>query len=352
VLIIQKANYYFMKTIDTPIHTIKSREIRLASRPQGMPTLENFTLTSVELPELKVNQVLVRNLYMSVDPYMRGRMNDVKSYVPPFQIGQSLQGAAVGEVVESLSDEFKLGDVVTSHYGWREFFISDAKELQKVNANVKPLSTYLGVLGMTGLTAWVGLNLVEVKAGDCIFISAAAGAVGSIAGQLAKLRGCRVIGSAGSSEKVKTLLEEFGFDAAFNYKDGDVLDQLKKAAPDGITVYFDNVGGDHLEAALTVLRPFGRIISCGMISKYNETTPSPGPRNLVLMLVKRLTMKGFIVSDWKDSIPQFLKEVGGYLAGGKLRTKETVIEGIENAPKAFLDLLHGANTGKMIVRLK
>ena len=274
-----------------------SREIRLASRPNGLPTAANFTLTRTELEPLQDQQVLVRNLFMSVDPYMRGRMNDGKSYVPPFELGKPLNGGAVGEVVESRAREFKPGDAVTSNFGWREFFIASPKELHAVSREIQPLSVYLGALGMTGMTAWAGLRLVEVQAGDVIFISGAAGAVGNVAGQLAKLRGCRVIGSAGSAEKVKFLREESGFDEAFNYKAGPVLEQLNLAAPDGIDVYFDNVGGETLEAALSALRVHGRIIACGGISGYNEGKPRPGPSNLFNMITKRLTMKGLIVSD-------------------------------------------------------
>ncbi len=328
-----------------------SREIQLASRPQGLPTMENFKLASVDLPEPQSGEVLVRNHYMSVDPYMRGRMNDTKSYVPPFQINEPLSGGAVGEVVESHAEGIKQGDMVTSFFGWREYFVVNSAELQKISGSVKPLSAALGVLGMTGMTAWVGLNLAEVKAGEILFVSGAAGAVGSIVGQLAKLRGCVVIGSAGSQEKVKSLTEELGFDAAFNYKNGDVLGQLNKAAPDGIDIYFDNVGGDHLEAALSAMRNHGRIIACGSISKYNEKTSSPGPNNLFMMISKRITMKGFIVSDSLNQMPAFAKEVGAYIAEGKIVSRETVVHGIENAPQAFIDLFHGANTGKMVVNL-
>jgi len=298
-----------------------SREIRLASRPKGIPTADNFVLAQTELGPVQDQQVLVRNLFMSVDPYMRGRMNDRRSYVPPFELGKPLEGGAVGEVIESRAKEFKPGDVVTSNYGWREYFIASPKELHPVNRLIQPLSVYLGALGMTGMTAWVGLNLVEVKAGDVVFISGAAGAVGNVAGQLAKLRGCRVIGSAGSAEKVRFLRDECGFDAAFNYKSGPVLEQLNLTAPDGIDVYFDNVGGETLEAALSALRVHGRIIACGGISAYNEEKPRPGPFNLFNMITKRLTMKGFIVFDWLDRRGQFEGEVGGYFRAGKLKNK-------------------------------
>ena len=328
-----------------------SREIRLASRPKGLPTAANFTLARTELEPLQDQEVLVRNLFMSVDPYMRGRMNDGKSYVPPFELGKPLDGGAVGEVIESRAKEFKPGDAVTSNFGWREYFIAASKELHPVSREIQPLSVYLGTLGMTGMTAWVGLNLVEVKAGDVIFISGAAGAVGNVTGQLAKLRGCRVIGSAGSAEKVKFLREECGFDIAFNYKVGPILEQLNEGAPDGIDVYFDNVGGATLEAALSALRVHGRIIACGGISGYNEEKPRPGPSNLFNIITKRLTMKGFIVRDWLDRQAEFEKEVGGYFKAGKLKHKETVVIGIDKAVGAFIGLFQGQNVGKMVVEL-
>ena len=330
---------------------VASREIRLASRPKGIPTAANFSLARVELGPLQDQQVLVRNLFMSVDPYMRGRMNDGKSYVPPFELGKPLDGGAVGEVIESRAREFKPGDAVTSNFGWREYFIASPKELHPVSREVQPLSVYLGALGMTGMTAWVGLNLVEVKAGDVIFISGAAGAVGSVAGQLAKLRGCRVIGSAGSMEKVMFLREECGFDIAFNYKVGPVLEQLNVEAPDGIDVYFDNVGGETLEAAISALRVHGRIIACGGISGYNEEKPRPGPSNLFNIITKRLTMKGMIVRDWLDRQAEFENEVGGYFKAGKVKHKETVVKGIDKAVGAFIGLFQGQNVGKMVVEL-
>ena len=331
--------------------TPTSREIRLASRPTGVPTSANFTMAQTTLEPLLDQQVLVRNLFMSVDPYMRGRMNEGASYVPPFEIGKALEGGAVGEVIESRSDELKVGDIVTSMYGWRELFIAAPKDLHVVNKAVQPRSVFLGTLGMTGMTAWAGLTMVEVKAGDVIYISGAAGAVGSVAGQLAKLRGCRVIGSAGSAEKVRRLLDECNFDAAFNYNSGPVLDQLNLAAPDGIDVYFDNVGGESLEAALTAMRNHGRIIACGGISGYNEEKPKPGPPNLFNITSKRLTMKGLIVSDWFDRQSEFENEVGTHFQAGKLTSMETVVDGLDQAVDAFIGLFGGNNVGKMVVKL-
>lgn len=298
---------------------------------------------------------------MSVDPYMRGRMNDVKSYVPSFQVGQPLEGGAIGEVVESRAPDVKAGDVVQSMRGWRDYFVAPAMEVRVVDRTITPLSAHLGVLGMPGLTAWVGLKLAELKPTDRVFISAAAGAVGSIAGQLAKLRGCFVVGSAGSEDKVRLIKEELGFDAAFSYRDataaGSVLDasglrrRLSDASPDGIDVYFDNVGGDHLEAALACMREHGRIAACGSISRYNDEVPQPGPRNMFLIVTRRITIRGFIVLDWVRERKPFLSEVAPLVASGQLKARETVIEGLENAPHAFLELLRGGNTGKMIVKI-
>jgi NADPH-dependent curcumin reductase CurA len=328
-----------------------SREIRLASRPSGFPTADNFELASTEVAPPGEGQVLVRNLFMSVDPYMRGRMNDVRSYIAPFEVGEVLEGGAIGRVVETRVGAIAAGSVVLSNRGWREAFAADAAEVTVVDPKVQPASLWLGALGMPGMTAWVGIRLGDLKSGETLFVSAAAGAVGSVAGQLANLRGCRVIGSAGSPAKVRVLLDELGFDAAFDYKEGDVAGQLRAAAPSGIDAYFDNVGGEHLEAALEALRVHGRVVACGAISGYNAKLPPRGPRNLPLIVGKRLTIRGFLVRDWTEQKAAFLAEVGPLLAEGKLKTKETVVEGIERAPQAFLDLLHGANIGKMVVKL-
>jgi len=316
-----------------------------------MATPENFTTATVELGPPQNGEVLVRNLFMSVDPYMRGRMNDGKSYVPAFEIGKPLEGGAVGEVVKSKAEQFRLGDVVLSSLGWREYFIATPKELQPVSPKIQPLSVYLGLLGMTGMTAWIGLNLADAKPGETVFISGAAGAVGSASGQLAKQRGCRVIGSAGSPEKIRFLKEECGFDVAFNYRTGTNLQHLQEVAPDGIDVYFDNVGGEALEAALTMLKIRGRIAACGSISMYNSEKPQPGPSNLFLIVVKRLTIRGFIVTDWLDKAGDFQREVGAMFVAGKLKHKETVVAGIDRAVDAFFGLFKGTNTGKMVVKL-
>ncbi|MEV5238188.1 NADP-dependent oxidoreductase [Streptomyces cinnamoneus] len=330
-----------------------SREWHLVARPQGWPKPEDFALREAPVAEPAEGQILVRNIHLSVDPYMRGRMNDVKSYIPPFQLDQPMDGGAVGEVVASRAEGFAPGDHVLHGLGWREYAVVDAARAAKVDPDVAPLSAYLGVLGMPGMTAYAGLlEVASFKEGDVVFVSGAAGAVGSLVGQIAKLKGAaRVIGSAGSDEKVKVLLDEYGFDAAFNYKKGPVAEQLKEAAPDGIDVYFDNVGGEHLEAALGSLNLKGRVTICGMIAQYNATEPTPGPRNMVNILAKRLRVQGMIVSDHEALRPQFVREVGGWIRSGELTYRETVVHGIEHVGDAFLGLLRGENTGKMIVTL-
>jgi NADPH-dependent curcumin reductase CurA len=281
-------------------------------------------------------------------------MNDARSYVPPFQIGEPLQGDCVGVVVESRSPEWQPGDRVGSLLGWREHYVAHASALRRIQPGPAPLSAHLGVLGMPGHTAYVGLlDVAALKDGETVFVSSAAGAVGSLVGQLAKAHGCRVIGSAGSEEKVRWLLDEAGFDAAFNYKQQSPRDGLKEGAAEGIDVYFDNVGGDHLTAAIRAMRPYGRIALCGMISVYNEGAPSPGPDNLLMqsLIAKRVNMRGFIVFDHMARHGDFQEEVGRLLAEGRVKDLETVADGIERAPEAFLDLLRGDKIGKMLVRL-
>ncbi|MEU6080962.1 NADP-dependent oxidoreductase [Streptomyces sp. NPDC047108] len=327
------------------------REWHLTARPHGWPKPEDFALREAEIPTPGPGQILVRNTHMSVDPYMRGRMNDVKSYVPPFQLDQPMEGGAVGQVLASNSDTVAVGDHVLHGLGWREYAVLDAKHSAKVDPALAPLPAYLGVLGMPGLTAYAGLlEVASFKEGDAVFVSGAAGAVGSQVGQIAKLKGAsRVIGSAGSDEKVRLLVEEYGFDAAFNYKNGPVEEQLKAAAPDGIDVYFDNVGGDHLEAALATLNVHGRAALCGMIAQYNATEPTPAPRNLAQVIGKRLRLQGVLVRDHAGLQEQFVGEVSGWIRSGELKYGETVVEGIDHAVDAFLGMLRGENVGKMIV---
>ncbi|WP_326827390.1 NADP-dependent oxidoreductase [Streptomyces sp. NBC_01751] len=330
-----------------------NREWHLLSRPEGWPKPEDFALVESEVKQPGEGQVLVRNEYLSVDPYMRGRMSAAKSYADPYELGKVMQGGAVGEVVTSSAEGIEAGDHLLHFGGWREYATIDAKQAVKVDPKAAPLSTYLGVLGMPGLTAYAGLlRTASFKEGDSVFVSGAAGAVGSQVGQIAKLKGAsRVIGSAGSDEKVKLLVEEYGFDAAFNYKSGPVSQQLREAAPDGIDVYFDNVGGDHLEAAIGSLNLGGRIAICGAISVYNATEPAPGPRNLARLIQTRGRIQGLLVGDHYDLQPQFVEEVGPWVASGALKYRETVVEGIENNLEAFLGVLRGDNIGKMIVKL-
>jgi hypothetical protein len=329
-----------------------SREVRLAARPDGEPRPADFELAEVEVPEPAAGELVVRNTFMSVDPYMRGRMDDRRSYVPPFRLGEPLSGGAVGEVVASRAPGLAAGDAVLHDLGWREYARLPAAGARKVDTSAAPPSAYLGVLGMPGLTAYVGLlDVAALRDGDVVFVSAAAGAVGSLAGQIAKLRGHTVIGSAGSPEKVAHVRDELGFDAAFDYHYAPVFGQLRRAAPDGIDVYFDNVGGDHLEAAIGALRRGGRVALCGAISNYN-TPAATGIRNLGLAIGKRLQLRGFIVSDHADRRPAFEQEVGAWVREGRVKFRETIVDGgVDAAPQAFIDLLRGANVGKMVVRL-
>ena len=330
-----------------------TREIHLARRPHGAPTPDDFRLVEVELPELAEGQVLVANTVMSVDPYMRGRMNDVESYVPPFQLDQPLDGGAVGTVLASRHPDVAVGSSVLHGLGWREHAVLDGNQARPVDTERFDDGAYLGVLGMPGLTAYAGLLVAgEMHEGDAVFVSGAAGAVGSLVGQIAKLSGASlVVGSAGSPAKVERLIE-LGFDAGFNYHDGPVAEQLRAAAPEGIDVYFDNVGGEHLEAAIDSLRTDGRVAMCGAIAQYNSTEPPAAPRNLALAIGKRLTLRGFVIAKYAEQVrPEFQERMGQWLAEGRIQWDETVREGLDNAPQAFIDLLEGANTGKMLVRL-
>jgi NADPH-dependent curcumin reductase CurA len=329
-----------------------SREIHLAARPNGEPKPSDFKLVEAEVADPGPRELLVRNAFVSVDPYMRGRMNDAESYTPPFDLDVPMDGGAVGQVVKSGDERFGEGEWVLHQLGWRELALVPADGAQPIDPDLAPPSAFLGVLGMPGLTAYVGLfDIAGMRDGESVFVSGAAGAVGSLAGQLAKVHGGRVVGSAGSAEKVAYLTDELGFDAAFNYKDGPVHQLLRDAAPDGIDVYFDNVGGDQLEAALFALHRYGRVALCGAISVYNATSPPTGPRNLGLAIGKRLTLRGFIVSDHFGRLGAFHQEVGPLVREGKIRHLETVVEGIERAPEAFIGLLRGDNLGKMVVEI-
>ena len=319
--------------------------MRLARRPVGEPVPDDFEIAAVDV-EPEDGRLLVRNLFMSVDPYMRGRMSEAKSYAAPYELGRVMYGGAVGEVVGS-------GELVVHQAGWREAALVAPDNVQPgtVPDGVSP-SALLGALGMPGMTAWIGLTeIAPVEAGETVFISAAAGAVGSLAGQLAKARGCRVIGSAGAPEKVAYVRDELGFDAAFSHHD-DVRAALAEAAPDGVDVYFDNVGGPQLEAAIGALNVRGRIALCGAVSQYNATEPAPGPRNMGLLVGKRARLRGFIVADHYARWGEFREEVGELVVSGRLKLAETIVDGgIEAAPRAFVDMLRGEHLGKVVVQL-
>jgi NADPH-dependent curcumin reductase CurA len=323
-----------------------TREVVLAARPEGEPRVGDFELREVPDPLPGEGEVLVRNVFVSVDPYMRGRMTGVRTYVDPYELGAAIDGAAVGRVVESRHGGFEPGDWVLSTLGWRELGTVDAAHLRRLDPAVAPPTTALGVLGMPGLTAWVGLvDIACIEPGEVVYVSGAAGAVGSAAVQIAKLKGCRVVGSAGSAEKV-AWLRELGVEA-FDYRETPPREALRG----GIDVYFDNVGGAQLEAAIGALRPSGRVAACGAISGYNDTAPSPGPRNLALVVSKRLRVRGFIVLDHLDRFAAFVDEVGPWVRDGRVRYRETIVDGLENLPSAFAGLFRGDNVGKMLVRV-
>lgn len=330
----------------------KAKEIHLVSRPEAMPSAENFKLIETELSPPEAGQVLVANKFMSVDPYMRGRMRENAVYADAYQLNSVMYGGAIGEVVESQSDKFSPGDIVLNGGAWRDKLVADENTLTPIKPfDPKKLSLYLGTLGMPGLTSYVGLlKFGEPKEGETVFVSAASGAVGANVCQIAKLKGCRVVGSVGSDDKAEWLKQECGVDAVINYKTcGNLTEALMAAAPEGIDVYFENVGGEHLEAALNAMNPYGRIAACGMISGYNEAPP--GPRNLMLIVGKKIRISGFIVSDHGGMRGEFLNEMEKWIQEGKIKSRETVVDGIENAVDAFLALFSGSNFGKMIVRI-
>ena len=328
-----------------------SREIRLVARPRGFPDEELFEVAETPIPDPAEGQVLIRNAFFSVDPYMRPRMNDVRSYVAPFTLGEAMTGGAVGRVAVSRDERYAEGDWVLHYLGWREWALTDGAAVRRLDPEAAPVSTALGVLGMPGFTAWYGLfALGRPQEGDTVLVSGAAGAVGSAAGQMAAIAGCRVVGSAGSVEKL-AWLRDLGFDGVFNYREQSAREALAELAPEGIDIYFDNVGGDHLEAAIGALRTYGRVVACGSISRYNDAEPSPGPRNMFLVVTKRLRIEGFIIRDHYDRFGEFVAEASAWVRDGRLRYRETVVDGIENAPKAFLGLLRGENIGKMLVKV-
>jgi NADPH-dependent curcumin reductase CurA len=330
---------------------MRSREYHLAARPVGEPQLTDLELVHVDVPEPEHGQVVVRNTWMSVDPYMRGRMDDVPSYIAPFAVGAPLDGSALGEVIASRAPGVPVGATVVHFAGWREIAVVDAAAVTVVDPALGSPEQWMGPLGTTGLTAWVAVTeIAPVHPGDVVFVSAAAGAVGSVAGQLARKAGAAVvIGSAGGPEKAKKLVADLGFDHGLDHRAGPIAEQLAAVAPDGIDVYIDNVGGDHLEAALANLRPGARVALVGGISGYNGG--GHGVTNTYQAVIRRATLRGMLVTEWTHLFPQWVQRAAGWLADGSLRTESTVVDGLEAAPQAFLGVLRGANTGKMLVRL-
>jgi len=328
-----------------------NRQIRLRSRPSGMPSADNFETTTAAMPEVRDGDVLRRTLYLSLDPYMRGRMSDAPSYAAPVEIGGVMCGHTVSQVVESRNPGFAKGDIVAGYDGWQLFAASPAKDVRKLDPAVAPVTTAIGVLGMPGLTAFVGLvDIGQPKSGETVVVSAASGAVGSIVGQLAKTRGCRAVGVAGSREKCRYVVEELGFDACVNYKTDDLVPALQAACPNGVDVYFENVGGAVLAAVLKVLNRGARIPLCGLISEYNTTDNVGGP-NLRPLLVNRAMIRGFIVSDHADRFPAFLQEVAPLVGRGRIKYREDIVDGLDQAPSALIGLFEGRNFGKMLVRV-
>ncbi len=331
--------------------TLHNRQILLAQRPSGWPQESDFQLVETPLPALNDGQVLVHNHYLSLDPYMRGRMNEVRSYAPSMELGQVMIGGTVGTVVESRHPNFAVGDRVLAYLGWQEYGISDGSGLNRISSTRVPLSAYLGAVGIPGLTAWIGLfDIGKPQAGETVVVSAAAGAVGGVVGQLARQRGCRVVGIAGGPSKCQFVVDELGFDACIDYKAGDLSARLREAAPDGIDIYFENVGGEVLDAVVPRLNDFARIPLCGLISQYNTNEPA-GFRHLALLLTKRVLLQGFIVSDHMNRWPQALAELEEGVASGVIRYRETIAEGLEQAPRAFIGMLRGENIGKQLVKL-
>jgi len=330
-----------------------NKAIILNKRPEGKPSLENFKIVEEDKPTINEGEMLLKTTYVSVDPYLRGRMSEAKSYVPPFKLHEPIQSGVVAEVIESQHPDFRPGDHVTGNLDWKEYQAANRKGLTKIENKNVSLSAYLGVLGMTGLTAYLGFTEIgSPKQGETIVVSGAAGAVGSIVGQIGKIMGCRVIGLAGTDQKVNLLKDKFGFDEAINYKTTtDIKEAIAKAAPDGVDVYFDNVGGDISDAILVNVNPFGRVVVCGAISLYNETEIPTGPRVQPLLVKNRILMQGFIVSDYAAKFPEAIKQLSQWLEEGKLTYSETVVEGFEQIPQAFIDLFEGKNTGKMVVKV-
>ena len=331
-----------------------NRQITLAARPVGFPRATDFKLVEAPMPEPKEGEFLVKSLYLSVDPYMRGRMNDAKSYAQPVQIGEVMVGGVVAKVIESQHPDFAVGDIVEYRFGWQEYAVSDGREVRKIDPDLAPISTAVGVLGMPGMTAYFGLlDICDPKPGETLVVSGAAGAVGSLVGQIGKIKGCRVVGVAGADDKVDTLVNELGFDAAFNYKTTtDYVAKFRELCPQGVDCYFDNVGGAITDAVFLNLNTFARVSICGQISQYNLEKPEMGPRFLLsILLVRQARAEGFIVSRFADRFEAGMKQMAAWLKEGKIKYEETVAHGLENAPQAFFDMLNGKNRGKQLVKI-
>jgi NADPH:quinone reductase len=337
--------YYMSKNVQ--------KEIHLANRPKGMPSESDFAFVETEVPVPGTNEVLLKTLYLSVDPYMRGRMQDVKSYIPPFKLNEIIVGGAIAEVIESKSDHFQQGDIVIGNLGWAEYTAAGETEIRKLDPSIAPVTTHLGILGMPGLTAYFGLlDIGQPKEGETVVVSGAAGAVGSVVGQIAKIKGAKVVGIAGSEEKISYLKTELGFDEAINYKTTENLKEaLEIACPNGVDVYFDNVGGEITDAVFTQLNKFARIPLCGAISSYNVAGPDVGPRVQSAMIKTSALMKGFTVGDYASRFKEAAEHLGGWLQAGKLKYEETIVEGFEKTPDAFLGLFKGTNKGKQLVKV-
>ncbi len=333
--------------------TTVNRQITLASRPIGFPKVSDFQLEYCPLPQPTAGEVLVRSVYLSLDPYMRGRMSDAPSYAPPVAIGAVMTGGAVGFVVESQNSRFRPGDAVEGMLGWQEYAIPQGRELRKIDPSLGPISTALGVLGMPGLTAYFGLlDICDPERGETVVVSGAAGAVGMLVGQIAKIKGCRVVGTAGSDAKIAWMQDELGFDGAFNYKsEPDFERKLRELCPDGIDVYFDNVGGEITDAVLRLINVKARIAVCGQISQYNLEQPEQGPRWLGQLVVKQAKVQGFLVAGYAERFAEGLEQLAVWLQQGKLKYREEVAQGIEAAPQAFIGMLQGKNQGKQLVQL-
>ncbi len=334
------------------MQTNSNKQIILAERPTGMPDSDTFAFVDGNIPNINDKEVLIRTLYVSVDPYMRGRMIDAKSYIPPFKVKEVIEGGVIGEIVKSNSEKFKVGDKVFGNLGWQEYSVANEQAIRKVDPSLAPLTAYLGILGLTGLTAYFGLlDIGQPKEGETVVVSGAAGAVGSTVGQIAKIKGARVVGIAGSTEKIQFLKDTLGFDEAINYKTENVDEALAKTCPNGVDVYFDNVGGAISDAVLHHINDFARIPVCGAISTYNNTERDIGERVQTTLIKTRALMKGFIVSDYSDRFNEATQQLGKWLQAGKLHDEETIVEGFDQIPAAFIGLFKGMNRGKLIVKV-